>query len=162
MLVAKFIALTGMLEKLPNDMVSMCVNKKLLDRPSDEEVFKALPEVFQKGGYKRSTDKPRPQRKPARVEPVTTNAWERAKQDEKEVEMIEIAKKAIIEARKKKDNSQEIRLCLNLIAPNNFAKKLAELRVMLIGDAKLMNEPGYNAEESAGFEIDSAKLDIVV
>ena len=76
--------------------------------------------------------------------------------------MIEIAKKAIIEARKKKDNSQEIRLCLNLIAPNNFAKKLAELRVMLIGDAKLMNEAGYNAEESAGFEIDSAKLDIVV
>jgi hypothetical protein len=46
MLVAKFIARTGDLEKLPDDMVSMCVNKKLLDRPSDPDLFKPLPEVF--------------------------------------------------------------------------------------------------------------------
>ena len=55
-----------------------------------------------------------------------------------------------------------MRLCLNLIAPNNVDKKLRELRGMLIGDAAVMGEAGYNAEEMADFKIAEAKLDIVV
>lgn len=51
---------------------------------------------------------------------------------------------------------------LNLIAPNNFNKKLTELRAMLIGEAKLLNEPGYDPKDSDGFAIAEGKLEAVV
>ena len=80
MLVAKFMTLIGMLEKLPNDVVSMCVNKKLLDRP-DKENFKALPDDKRRA-------KPLPRPYPSRPnrqmhrEIDETNIFERAKEDE--------------------------------------------------------------------------------
>lgn len=65
-------------------------------------------------------------------------------------------------AKKPRDQEQQIRLLLNLIAPNNFSKKLNELRAMLIGDAKLLNEPGYDPKDSEGFAIAESKLEAVV
>ena len=40
----------------------------------------------------------------------------------------------------------QIRLCLNQIAPNNFENKINELRYMVIGDAKILGEEGFDEE----------------
>ena len=61
-----------------------------------------------------------------------------------------------------KDNTQQIRLCLNLIAPNNFDKKMGELREMLIGDVKILNEQGFDEEKQKDMKIPEIKLDAVV
>ena len=59
-----FLSGLGKIEQLPRDMVDKCVNKKLLERPTDEELFKALPEGFGRPGGKRPNDgkvqRPRP------------------------------------------------------------------------------------------------------
>ena len=96
MLVAKFLAGLGKIEKLPGDMVEMCVNKRLLERPTDDDLFKALPEGFGRPGGKRPNDgkmqRPRGPY-PNGKKPGTTvvsepsDPWERAQADEKEVEI---------------------------------------------------------------------------
>ena len=49
-----------------------------------------------------------------------------------------------IEATKvEKDNTQTVRLWLNQITPDNYAKKSIELRGLLFGDRKIKDEPGY-------------------
>ena len=76
--------------------------------------------------------------------------------------------KALKTARLDKSEAQKIRLCLNQIAPNNFEKKVGELRAMLIGDAKLLAEDGFDEQATALLEeegklvIDDEKLGIVV
>ena len=44
-----------------------------------------------------------------------------------------------------------MRLKLNQITPDNFDRKVGELREMLIGDRKLLNEEGFEASEAEGF-----------
>lgn len=48
------------------------------------------------------------------------------------------------DAGKVKNNAQKIRLKLNQITPDNLERKISELREMLIGDHKLLNEEGYD------------------
>ena len=52
------------------------------------------------------------------------------------------------EAKSEKQDFQRVRLWLNQITPDNFEKKSGELRELLIGNAKIMGEPGFNAEEA--------------
>ena len=67
-----------------------------------------------------------------------------------------------IEATKvEKDNTQTVRLWLNQITPDNYAKKSTELRGLLFGDRKIKDEPGYE-EQFGEFEVDDAKEKIVV
>ena len=55
-----------------------------------------------------------------------------------------------------------MRLKLNQITPDNFDRKVGELREMLIGDRKLLNEEGFDASEAEGFQISEEILQIVV
>ena len=55
-----------------------------------------------------------------------------------------------------------MRLKLNQITPDNFDRKVSELREMLIGDRKLLNEEGFDAAEAEGFQISEEILQIVV
>lgn len=48
-------------------------------------------------------------------------------------------------ARGQKNDIQKVRLKLNQITPDNFDRKVGELREMLIGDRKLLQEPGFEA-----------------
>ena len=48
------------------------------------------------------------------------------------------------EASKVKNDTQRIRLKLNQITPDNLERKISELREMLIGEHKLLNEEGYD------------------
>ena len=66
------------------------------------------------------------------------------------------------EAKSEKQDYQKVRLWLNQITPDNFEKKKSELRELLIGDAKIMGEPGFNAEEAKKTKIDDEKQKIVV
>lgn len=52
-----------------------------------------------------------------------------------------------------KDNTQTVRLWLNQITPDNYAKKESELRVLLFGDRIAKDEPGYE-DQSTTFELD--------
>jgi hypothetical protein len=60
----------------------------------------------------------------------------------------------------KKDELQEVRLNLNQITPDNLGKKFKELRKLLVGDRKTINEEGFELDPD--FEIDEEKLKIVV
>jgi hypothetical protein len=51
---------------------------------------------------------------------------------------------------------------LNQISPDNYDRKSGELRELLIGNAKLMSEPGFNIEEAKNMTIDDEKQSIVV
>ena len=53
-------------------------------------------------------------------------------------------------------------MILNQITVDNVDIKIGELRSMLIGDRKLLNEQGFNLEEAQDFQIDGEMLDIVV
>lgn len=66
------------------------------------------------------------------------------------------------EAKSEKADFQRVRLWLNQISPDNFEKKSGELRELLIGHAKIMGEPGFNAEEAKTMKIDDEKQKIVV
>ena len=66
------------------------------------------------------------------------------------------------EVKQEKDDNQRVRLWLNQITPDNFDKKSGELRQLLIGSAKLMNEEGFTAEEAKNLKIDEDKQEIVV
>jgi hypothetical protein len=66
------------------------------------------------------------------------------------------------EAKSEKQDFQRVRLWLNQISPDNFEKKSGELRELLIGNAKLMSEAGFNAEEAKSVKIDEEKQKIVV
>ena len=55
-----------------------------------------------------------------------------------------------------------MRLKLNQITPDNFDRKVGELREMLIGDRKLLNEEGFDHAEAEGFQISEEILQIVV
>ena len=61
-----------------------------------------------------------------------------------------------------KDDTQKVRLKLNQITPDNFERKVGELREMLIGDRKLLNEDGFDASVAEGFQISEEILQIVV
>jgi len=61
-----------------------------------------------------------------------------------------------------KNNIQKVRLLCNQITPDNFDRKVSELREMLIGDRKLFNEEGFDAEAAEGFKISEEILQIVV
>lgn len=61
-----------------------------------------------------------------------------------------------------KDDTQKVRLKLNQITPDNFERKVGELREMLIGDRKLLNEEGFDASVAEGFQISEEILQIVV
>lgn len=50
------------------------------------------------------------------------------------------------EAKRQKNDAQKVRLKLNQITPDNLDRKIAELRQMLIGDLKLLNEEGFDME----------------
>ena len=52
------------------------------------------------------------------------------------------------EAKSEKQDFQRVRLWLNQISPDNFEKKSGELRELLIGNAKLMSEKGFDQEEA--------------
>ena len=51
-----------------------------------------------------------------------------------------------------------MRLKLNQITPDNFDRKVDELREMLIGDRKLLNEDGFDHAEAEGFQISEENL----
>lgn len=51
---------------------------------------------------------------------------------------------------------------MNQISPDNYDRKSGELRELLIGNAKLMSEPGFNIEEAKNMTIDDEKQSIVV
>ena len=61
-----------------------------------------------------------------------------------------------------KDDVQKVRLKLNQITPDNFERKVGELREMLIGDRKLLNEDGFDPAMAEGFQISEEILQIVV
>ena len=63
-------------------------------------------------------------------------------------------------ARSEKDDNQKVRLWLNQITPDNYEKKQSELRVLMFGDRKAKDEPGF--VEDPNFEVDPAKMKIVV
>jgi hypothetical protein len=67
------------------------------------------------------------------------------------------SKKNMEEAKSEKQDFQRVRLWLNQITPDNFEKKSGELRELLIGNAKIMGEPGFNAEEAKKMKIDEEK-----
>jgi hypothetical protein len=58
--------------------------------------------------------------------------------------MDKAAHKMMEDASKVKTSVQKIRLKLNQITPDNLERKISELREMLIGDHKLLNEEGYD------------------
>ena len=66
------------------------------------------------------------------------------------------------DASRVKNNAQKIRLKLNQITPDNLERKIAELRDMLIGEHKLLNEEGYDPVAAAQFSINEDVLQIVV
>ena len=66
------------------------------------------------------------------------------------------------EIKSEKTDTQSVRLWLNQITPDNYGKKCSELRELLIGNAKLLNEEGFNIEEAKNLKINEQKLDIVV
>ena len=72
------------------------------------------------------------------------------------------SKKNMKEVKNEKNDTQIVRLWLNQITPDNFAKKSGDLRELLIGNAKLLNEEGFNIEEAKNLKINEQKLDIVV
>ena len=61
-----------------------------------------------------------------------------------------------------KADTQRVRLWLNQITPDNFAKKSGELRELLIGNAKLLNEEGFDIKEAENLKINEEKQLIVV
>jgi hypothetical protein len=61
------------------------------------------------------------------------------------------------EAKSEKQDYQRVRLWLNQISPDNFDKKSGELRELLIGNAKLLSEPGFDLEEAKNLKIDEEK-----
>lgn len=52
----------------------------------------------------------------------------------------------------------------NVIAPDNYEKKFAELRKHMFGDLKASDEPGYNKEEDKLHEenINKDQMDLIV
>lgn len=72
------------------------------------------------------------------------------------------SKRFMEEAKSEKQDFQRVRLWLNQISPDNFEKKSGELRELLIGNAKLMGEPGFDQAEADKLQIDDEKQTIVV
>lgn len=61
------------------------------------------------------------------------------------------AKKNMEAAKLQKNDIQKVRLKLNQITPDNFDRKVGELREMLIGDRKLLQEEGFDPAAAEGF-----------
>lgn len=72
------------------------------------------------------------------------------------------SKKNMEEVKLEKADTQRVRLWLNQITPDNFAKKSGELRELLIGNAKLLNEEGFDIKEAENLKINEEKQLIVV
>lgn len=85
-----------------------------------------------------------------------TEEW-RAEEDEMVQKLKQQSKKFMEEAKSEKADNQRVRLWLNQISPDNFDKKSGELRELLIGNAKLMSEPGFDEEEAKAMKIDDEK-----
>ena len=60
--------------------------------------------------------------------------------------MEENARKNMAASKAVKNDIQKVRLKLNQITPDNFDRKVGELREMLIGDRKLLQEEGFDPE----------------
>lgn len=86
----------------------------------------------------------------------------RAEEDEMVQKLKKQSKKNMEEAKSEKQDFQRVRLWLNQISPDNFDKKSGELRELLIGNAKIMGEPGFDLEEAKKMKIDDEKQKIVV
>ena len=96
-----------------------------------------------------------------RDQPRSDDPLMRAAEDEMVAKLREKAKANIEEAKKEKDNSQNVRLWLNQISPDNYDKKQTELRSLMFGDRKAIGEPGYE-EQIKEFEVDKDKQELVV
>lgn len=96
-----------------------------------------------------------------RDQPRSDDPIVRAAEDEMVAKLREKAKANIEEAKKEKDNSQNVRLWLNQITPDNYDKKQNELRSLMFGDRKAIGEPGYE-EKDKDFEVDKDKMELVV
>lgn len=68
----------------------------------------------------------------------------RAEADEFRKKLEEESKKKFEEVKKEKNVPQQIRLICNIIAPDNFEKKFAELRQLMFEDLKYPGEEGYD------------------
>jgi len=77
-------------------------------------------------------------------------------------EMEQMAIKNMEAVKADKNDAQKVRLKLNQITPDNFDRKVSELREMLIGDRKLFSEDGFDAVAAEGFKISEEILQIVV
>jgi hypothetical protein len=71
------------------------------------------------------------------------------------------ASKNMVAARGEKDNNQMVRLWLNQITPDNQEKKQGELRVLLFGDRKCLDEEGFK-DQTEDFVFNVEKQEIVV
>ena len=89
------------------------------------------------------------------------NPLVRAAEDEMVAKLREKAKANIEEAKKEKDNSQNVRLWLNQISPDNYDKKQSELRALMFGDRKTKDEPGFD-DQPKEFEVEEEKQVLVV
>ena len=94
-------------------------------------------------------------------QPRSYNPLVRAAEDEMVAKLREKAKVNIEEAKKEKDNSQNVRLWLNQITPDNYDKKQSELRALMFGDRKTKGEPGYETQPET-FEVEVEKQVLVV
>lgn len=93
--------------------------------------------------------------------PNENQEW-RAEEDEMVQKLKKQSKRFMEEAKSEKQDFQRVRLWLNQISPDNFEKKSGELRELLIGNAKLMGEPGFDQAEADKLQIDDEKQTIVV
>jgi hypothetical protein len=90
------------------------------------------------------------------------NVITRRERDEMELKLLKVAEENLARARKEKDNTQQVRLWLNQISPDNYAKKEKELRGLIFGDAKCLGEAGFVEETAKEFKIDEQKQQVVV
>jgi hypothetical protein len=117
---------------------------------------KDRPDKYNKGGDYRGN---RPSYRDDRPQP--DSEW-RKEEDEMEAKLKQQSKKFMEEAKSEKQDMQKVRLWLNQISPDNYDRKSGELRELLIGNAKLLSEPGFNEEEAKNMTIDDEKQTIVV
>lgn len=63
--------------------------------------------------------------------------------DDFKKKLLKESLEAIQKAKQEKSKEQEIKLILNVIAPDNFEKKFSELRQIMFGDQPTKDEKGY-------------------
>ena len=66
--------------------------------------------------------------------------------------MLEKSKEVIVKAKGDKNILQQIRLIINVIAPDNLKKKFEELRRLMFGQLKFKGEEGYDPDQDINME----------